>query len=201
MKTITRYSLRLLGLCLLAVCAAIPAGAQQGKIQIDHLERLASRAVQTVDVTVDEKLIALTVKFFNDQRSPDEKLIKDIIKDLKGVFVKRFVFEKENEYTEADVETIRSQLNQPAWTKIVGVRSKREGMNVDVHIMSDESLIKGLAVLVAEPKALTVVNIVGPIDVEKLSQLGGKFGIPILDLENMGKTTTKIKDKEKETKP
>jgi hypothetical protein len=198
MKTLIPNSRRLLGLCLLAVCAAIPASAQQGKLKIDHLERLASRAVETVDVTVDEKLLALTARFFDEKRSPDEKLVKDIIKDLKGVFVKRFVFEKENEYTDADVEAIRSQLNAPGWSKIVGVRSKRQGANVDVHIMTEESLIKGLAVLVVEAKALTVVNLVGPIDVEKLSQLGGKFGIPILDLEQMGKTS---KVKEKESKP
>ena len=194
MKTLIPNSRRLLGLCLLVVCAAIPASAQQGRLQIDHLERLASRAVQTVDVTIDDKLITLTGKFLGD-KSPDEKLVKDIIKDLKGVFVKRFVFEKESEYTDTDVETIRSQLNAPGWSKIVGVRSKRQGANVDVHIMTEESLIKGLAVLTVEPKALTVVNIVGPIDMEKLSQLGGRLGIPILDLEQMGKTTTKEKSK------
>jgi hypothetical protein len=200
MKTLIPNLRRLPGLCLLVVAAAISASAQQGKIQIDHLERLAERAVETVDVTVDEKLLALTTHFFNEKRSPDEKLVKDIIKDLKGVFVKRFVFEKESEYTVADVEAIRSQLNAPGWSKIVGVRSKRQGANVDVHIMSEESIIKGLAVLVVEPKALTVVNLVGPIDVEKLSQLGGKFGIPILDLEQMGKTSTS-RVREKETKP
>ena len=206
MKTLIPSLRRLPGLCLVALLAAIPANAQQGKLQIDHLERLASRAIQTVDVTFDEKLIKLVGSAFNPKRSPDEALVKDIIKDLKGVFVKRFAFEKENEFTDADVEAIRSQLNAPGWAKIVGVRSKREGINVDVHIMSEESIIKGLAVLVVEPKALTVVNLVGPIDVEKLSQLEGKFGIPSFDIEQMGKPSKakdkeKPKDKEKESKP
>src|SRR6185436_19532957 len=134
MKTIIPNLRRLSGLCLLALFAVIPARAQQGKLQIDHLEKLATRAVETVDVTIDDKLITLAGKFLGE-RSPDEKLVKDIIKDLKGVFVKRFVFEKESEYTDADVEAIRSQLNSPGWTKIVGVRSRRQGANLDVHIM------------------------------------------------------------------
>jgi hypothetical protein len=195
MKRVITSPRRLIGLLLLTVFAGAPARAQQGKIQIDHLERLSNQAVETIDVTVDEKLILLAGKFLNEKRSPDEKLAKEIIQGLKGVFVKRFVFEKENEYSDADVQAIRSQLDAPGWSRIVGVRSKRQGANVDVHIMTDESLIKGLTVLVAEAKALTVVNVVGPIDIEKLSQLEGRFGIPKLDLE-MGKPS-----KEKETKP
>ena len=195
MKRVIMSPWRLVGLLLLTALAGAPALAQQGKIQIDHLERLSNQAVETIDVTVDEKLISLAGKFLNEKRSPDEKLAKEIIQGLKGVFVKRFVFERENEYTDADVQAIRSQLDAPGWSRIVGVRSKRRGANVDVHIMTEESLIRGLTVLVAEPKALTVVNVVGPIDVEKLSQLEGRFGIPKLDLE-MGKPSN-----EKESKP
>jgi hypothetical protein len=200
MKTLIPNLRRVPALCLLALLFSLTAQAQQGKLQIEHLEKLASRATQTVDVTFDEKLIKLVGTAFSGKRSPDEALVKDIIKDLKGVFVKRFVFEKENEFSDGDVEAIRSQLNGPGWVKIVGVRSKRDGINVDVHIMSEESTIKGLAVLVVEPKALTVVNLVGPIDVEKLSHLEGKFGIPSFDIEQMGKPS-KSKDKEKESKP
>jgi hypothetical protein len=195
MKRVIMSSWRLIGLLLLTTLAGAPAFAQQGKIHIDHLERLSNQAVETIDVTVDEKLIKLAGKFLNEKRSADEKLAKEIVEGLKGVFVKRFVFEKENEYTDADVQAIRSQLDAPGWSRIVGVRSKRKGANVDVHIMTEESLIRGLTVLVAEAKALTVVNVVGPIDVEKLSQLEGRFGIPKLDLE-MGKPSN-----EKESKP
>ena len=36
----------------------------------------------------------------------------------------------------------------------------------------------GLVILVAEPRELTVVNIVGPIDLNRLASLKGQFGIP-----------------------
>lgn len=42
--------------------------------------------------------------------------------------------------------------------------------------------IGGLAVVSIEPKEVTIVNIVGPIDLEKLSQLEGSFGVPYLNL-------------------
>jgi hypothetical protein len=119
---------------------------------------------------------------------------------LKGVFVKRFEFEKEGEYTMADVESIRSQLNAPGWSHVANVRSKREG-NYDVVIMSEGSVIKGLAVLAAEAKAFTVVNIVGPIDLAKLAELEGQFGIPRFGLEQIPGVTVTEKKKDKNPEP
>jgi len=43
--------------------------------------------------------------------------------------------------------------------------------------------ITGLAVLSIEPREFTVVNIVGPIDLDKLSKLEGQFGVPDLGIE------------------
>jgi hypothetical protein len=49
--------------------------------------------------------------------------------------------------------------------------------------------VLGLAVLSAEPKELTVVNIVGPVDLEKLAKLEGNLGIPDLGIQpGKGKT-------------
>jgi len=42
--------------------------------------------------------------------------------------------------------------------------------------------ISGLAVVCVNPKDFTVVNVVGPINLEKLTQLEGSFGVPDLDL-------------------
>jgi hypothetical protein len=39
----------------------------------------------------------------------------------------------------------------------------------------------GLAILVSQPKELTVVNIVGSVDLNSLADLGGHFGVPKLE--------------------
>lgn len=204
MNSLISKSMRAIAVCAtLSIIGAAPAHAQDpAKIEMSHLDRFAERADKVIDVTVDEQLLRLAASFLNPKRSPDEAKIKDLILGLKGVFVKRFEFEKEGAYTMADVDSIRSQLNAPGWSHVANVRSKREG-NYDVVIMSEGSVIKGLAVLAAEPKAFTVVNVVGPIDLAKLSELEGKFGIPHLGLEQIPgvSVTDKKKDKNQEPNP
>lgn len=201
MKLLITKSVRAVALCLtLSVLAAAPAYAQDhAKIDMSHLDKFAERADKVINVTVDEQLLRLAASFLSDKK-PDEAKIKELILGLKGVFVKRFEFEREGEFTLADVESIRSQLNAPGWSNVANVRSKREG-NYDVALMSEGSVIKGLAVLAAESKAFTVVNIVGPIDLAKLAELEGKFGIPHFGLEQIPGVTVTDKKKDKNPEP
>ncbi|MBI3653918.1 MAG: DUF4252 domain-containing protein [Acidobacteria bacterium] len=185
---------------LLAVNAAT-AYAQDAKLRIDHLNKLSDKAVQIIDVNMGESIIQLAASMLNEKRSPDEAKIKELIKGIQGVFVKRFEFDKEGEFTDSDIAPIRSQLHDnPAWERIVSVISRKKGgdkMNVEVFLMSQGTVVKGLAVLATEAKAITVVNLVGPVDLQKLSELEGKFGIPKLGL----KQTEQPDDAEKKEKP
>ena len=75
---------------------------------------------------------------------------------------------------------------RPGWSRIVGyINRKKDGnkMNVEVFLMTQGTVIKGLAVLATEAKALTVANLVGPIDLQKLAQLEGRYGIPNIGLK------------------
>jgi hypothetical protein len=162
----------------------LPPGASAGQdVKIPaNVERLAAKAVETVNVTVDGALLQLAGKFLSST-DPDQKQIKTLISNLKGIYVRSFKFESEGEYTEGDVESLRSQLRGQEWARIVNVTSKKGGDNVDVAYKMDKGKITGLVVIAAEPKELTIVNIIGPIDLEQLSSLGGQFGIPKVDLK------------------
>ncbi|HEY8462043.1 MAG TPA: DUF4252 domain-containing protein [Blastocatellia bacterium] len=175
MKPIIR---RLISITLLAlVCAAAPAYAQNARLQIDHLDKLFPKAVETIDVRVDSSLLLIASKFLKSDK-PDEAAVKEFIRSLKGVYVKGVEFDKEGQYSESDVEAVRRQLSGPGWERIVGVRSKR-GENVEVFLMiKDDAVIEGVGVLVVEPKEIMVVNVVGPLDPEKINNLRGQFGIP-----------------------
>ncbi len=151
-----------------------------------NLDKLAERASETVDVTLDESMLQLASKFLSKE-DPDEVQVKKLVGKLKGVYVRSFEFEKEGQYSLADVESIRVQLKSPQWTRIVGVKSVK-GDNSEVYIHRNGDQIAGLVVIAAEPKELTIVHIDGQIDPEELSELGGHMGIP-----EIGKSKSKSK--------
>ena len=153
---------------------------QDSRIQMSGLDHLAAKATQTVDVNIDERLMRMASKLFND-KDDDEREVKKLIANLKGVYVKSFEFEADGQYTLADIEVIRTQLRGPGWTRLVNVTSKKEGM-LEVYLLFNGDVVGGLAVLHTDDKELTVVNIVGPVDVDKLARLEGQLGIPDLGI-------------------
>jgi hypothetical protein len=174
---------------LLISCTAIAAKAQGARVQMTSLDYLTAKASETVDVNIDEHLMQLTAKIFSSN-DPDEKKIKEIVSGLKGIYVKSFSFEHEGEYSAADIQSIRSQLQTPGWSKLLNFNSKKEG-SVEVYLMTTGDQISGLAVLAADPKELTIVNLIGNVDLTKLSALEGQFGVPDLGIEPPVKTKPK----------
>lgn len=141
------------------------------------LKKLAARASKTVDVTLDQSMLQFASGFL-DPKDPDQARAKKIIADMKGIYVHSFEFEKSGEYTDQDVAMIQDQLKGPEWSRIVNVKSKSEGQNVQVYFKKEGEKFKGLVVIATEPTELTFVDLVGPITPEDLRALGGQFGIP-----------------------
>ena len=177
-----RTGFSILALILLSISAARSAKAQDPHLRLESLDRLSARAVQTVDVTVDESMIQMASRFLNASKE-DEAKLRELLRQLKGVYVKVFEFDSPGAYAAEDIELIRTQLSAPGWSKVATIRTRKPsgGEDVDVRFMLEGSMIKGIAVLVAEPREIVVVNIIGPIDPEKISELNlleGRFGIP-----------------------
>ena len=168
----------------LSLCPAAAFG-QGPKLQLDSLSRLESVATEVVDVSLDENLISMATVFLKkaDPKDDDAKRAIEIISGIKEIYVRSFKFDNENGYTPADVDALRSQVKGQGWSRLVGVRNRREGENAEVYLLTQADKMLGLAIIAANPKELTVVNIVGSVDVERLSELDGDFGIPRIELK------------------
>jgi hypothetical protein len=173
-------------LFLATLALAAPLSAQ--RVNLDF-PGLSAHAVETVDVTIDGELLKLASKFF-DRGDPDERAAREIVSKLEGIYVRSYTFEKAGEYDRTVVDRVREQLG-PSWKRIVTVKSRdRENVEIYVDTRGDAKTVAGLMVISAEPRELTLVNLVGPVDIEKLSSLEGQFGIP-----RMSKDKDKDKDK------
>lgn len=165
---------------MLVLLLAFPAllRAQDMKLP-PGVEKLSAKAKETVEVTMDGPMLKWASKFLSAE-DPEEKKAAELVKNLKGIYVHSYEFSDEGAYSAAEVEALRSNFRSPEWSRVVGVRSEHDGENVDVFFRLENEEMAGIVIIAAEPKELTVVNIVGPLQVDQLADLGGEFGIPKL---------------------
>src|SRR5437763_13022341 len=172
--TMSRYLMNLILALIAALALPITASAQGTRINLD-LPDMASKASETVDVTLDGPMLRLAGKFLSSTGA-DERAAKEMINGLSGIYVRSYEFEHEGEYDKSQAERIRTQLG-PSWKKIVKV-SSRTKEDVDIYVDTRGDAVAGLLIISAEPKQFTVVNIVRPADIDKLPGLERQPGLP-----------------------
>ena len=164
----------------LILLLAVPAILRAQDLKLPPgVEKLASNAKETVEVNMDGPMLRWASKFLSAE-DPEEKKAAKLVANLKGIYVRSYEFSDEGAYSAADVEEVRVQFRSPEWSRVVGVRSEHDGDNVDVFFKLENEKMAGIVIISAEAKELTFVNIVGPMEVDQLADLGGEFGIPKL---------------------
>jgi len=163
---------------ILTIAVAAPALLWSQDINLLQFDALKSKASDTVEVNLTEAMLHMALGFLSDGDAKQAE-VKKLVGGLKGVFVRSLKFDKEGQYSTADVEAIRTQLKGAGWQSMVDVHStKAGGDNAGVYMRSDGKKMTGLVVLAFEPKELTIVNISGVIDPSQIQALSGTLGIP-----------------------
>jgi len=165
-------------LWVFVLIATAAAQEPSARVQFDW-SKLAAKAIEKVDVTLDGPVLEFATKFLSEGKE-DEAKAKRLVQGLRGIYVRTFTFEKEGEYSEADLNAIRSQLRAPQWTKIVDTQEKHDSLGVYLKMRGNAP--DGIVVLAADAKSLAFVQIIGPVDLSTLSELSGTLGIPKVGL-------------------
>lgn len=182
MKSVMNRSM-LVALALAGVLLGQPAWSADARLKLPAFAGLEEHASEVVNITLDSAMLGLAARFLSSEK-PDDAAVKALVQGLTGIYVKSFKFESDFAYPKSDVDALRKQLSAPGWQRLVEVRSRKENSNVDIYVSMDRDKVNGLAIIAAEARELTIVNIVGSVDLEKLHQLEGHFGVPDLELEN-----------------
>jgi hypothetical protein len=171
-----------LPLWLALLAPALAWAAPNPKLVIPEFAGLAQKASESVTITLDPALLAMAGRFL-DGNDPQDAATKEIIKGLRGIYVRSYTFDKDSAYQQADIDAVRAQLSAPGWNRLVQTQSRKTRANVDIYIMIDNNQAVGLALIASEPRQFTIVNIIGAIDLDKLHKLEGQFGVPKLDID------------------
>ena len=176
--------------------AAAPALAQTSPLPLPPaLEKeLAARASDVTEVTLNKNMLGFASQYMNG-RDGDDAATRDLIQKLDGIYVREYEFDKDNQYTMDQIDQLRKSFETPEWSPIVRNRERGEFTEVMVKMVNGET--RGMFVLSAEPRELSIVLILGPIRMEDLSKLRGLSGLSALADIDAGDSKVKVKEKDK----
>jgi hypothetical protein len=194
---------RIAALLLGAAALAAPAVAQNAPLPLPSPveKELAARASNVTEVTLGKNMLAFAAKFMNG-KGQDEAATRHLIEGLDGIYVREYEFDKEGQYSIVDIDKLRQYFETSEWTPIVRERDKKSGEISDVMMKVVNGETRGMFILNAEPKELSIVLILGPVNLEDLHKLSGIGGLGALgDIEPHDKSKSKDKyNKDKEKK-
>ena len=164
--------------CALLALPTLAAAADPGRLQLPDFSALSRKATQSVDISLDPSLLRIAGGAISDDNGSNGPAVNDLIKGIRGIYVRSYTFERPGEYSRADVKAVQAQLLTPGWVPVVSTHDLKQGNDVDIYMRRNGDRTDGIAIIAAEPRQLTIVNIVGSIDLAKLAQLQGQFGVP-----------------------
>jgi uncharacterized protein DUF4252 len=172
----------------IAVTGAAAARAQDELPQPSPIEKtLAERATHVTEVTLDKNMLAFAAKFMDKDKDDDDKEAKEMIRNLKGVYVREYEFDKDHSYTADELAGLRKYFQGSDWSPMIHERTKGIAEGTDIYLKLVGGQVQGLFILDAEARELSLVLILGPVDIEKIGSLGGNFGIPKDAIKSMKK--------------
>jgi len=185
-----RIALCLTALLALSGFASTAMCQTRGQLKLPEFAGLTEKASESVTVTLDSKMLGFAARFL-DANDPEQAAAQQLVASLTGIYVRKFSFDKDFDVPTAEIAGVRRQLTGPGWSPIVAARSNKENTQVDVYMLVEGDKAQGLAIIATEPREFVIVNIVGSIDLEKLHQLEGNFGVPKLEIETGKKPAAK----------
>ena len=170
---------------------AMAAIAEQA-LDLSALKGLEAKATDSTSIDLGQEQLSLMMSFTSKGTGDLQKLAKTI----ELIQVRTFTFDKDNMYNLADMEALRQKVKSSEYTPFLS--HKEKGGFTEILMRKGPKGLRGFVVLNAEAREVSVINIVGDLDLNTISKLGGNFGIPNIQMENKGGKGPSGKAKEKD---
>jgi hypothetical protein len=157
-------------------CLALPvlAAAQIPQVTLPSFAELKQAAQDSVDITFGPTALGL-VGWLMDDHDEDSARAKKTVQGLKSVQIRSYKFKDGFVYPKADLDVLRAQLSQPTWSQLVKVRNRDKKEDVDIYVALENRTVKGVTIIVCGLRELTVINVVGSVELDQVQGLRKMF--------------------------
>ena len=159
-------------------CLMLPmlATAQDAQLKLPSFADLKDKAAKSVDITIGSSVLGFMGWMMHGD-DKDTVELKKTLTGLKSVQIRSYQFTSDFAYSRADVDAVRSQLSGPGWSQLIKVHDQHKSEDVDIYIALDKQTIRGLAIIAANRREFTILNIVGSVALEQVARLRETFGV------------------------
>jgi hypothetical protein len=159
-------------------CLALPVvtAAQTPQVSVPSFAELKATATDSVDLTIGPSLLGM-LGWLMDDHDPGSADLKKTVQGLKSVQIRSYRFKEDFVYPKAAIDALRAQLSQPGWSQLVKVR-ERNKENVDIYVALENRTIHGLTIIASGLRELTVVNVVGTVNLDQVDGIRKTFAKP-----------------------
>jgi len=137
-------------------CLALSTPARSQGLDI-NLDTLAAKAKEKAEVTLEGPLLTQAL-----QAAPAN--VKSAVANVSRVVVRHYEFATTGQYADSDLDAIRKQVS--TWSRVINVKEEHE--STEIYMLSQDGKPGGFLLISAEPKELTVVHVVGSVDLANL---------------------------------
>ena len=116
-------------------------GGSNWRLALPEFSQLAQKATDSVSITLDPALLAMAGRFL-DANDPQDAATKEVLKGLRGIYVRSYTFDKDAEYRQADIDAVRSQLSAPGWSRLVETKSRKTCMPTSTSTSAGSTITK-----------------------------------------------------------
>ena len=153
---------------LLSAALLLAPALMAQKLEL-KLDSVIARAKEHNVVDLDRAQLGAFARLAAQKKPEKAEKAGQLLAGIEEVHVVNLEFDKDGQYSDADLEPVRKQLQAPGWSRIVSVKERHE--STEVYLMTKDGKAAGLAVINAEARELNIVNIVGSISFDQAREL------------------------------
>lgn len=188
---ILKFSIRTaLALLVLTVIAVAQAQDTEGEAALEFAT-LEDKADEVVKVNLWGRPLEHAKKLLGLRKNVTDS-VRGFMNGLTAVYRRTYRF-RGKDANKDDVEPVHRQLAKDGWVPLIETEDRQKPESLSVYSYSRDDEVAGMTVVSRGPDEITVLKIMGPMDLEALSAIGTGLGMPVMnlattDLKNAAKT-------------